>query len=394
MVKNILKTIGMLIGVVLLAICVLLAWLSFNEYKPAPEEPLEVVSNIDGEPTKARDLSVNESISILSWNMGYGALGDNADFFMDGGESVMTADLTRVNANTMAVIEYLKSQNPDVVFLQEADQDSKRSQHVDEVAKIRKALNKKYQSTFANNYKVSYVPYPVPTLGKVDSGLLTLSKFKVSGATRVSLPCPFSWPVRTMNLKRCLMVDRIPLLAEGSPQELVLINLHLEAYDSGEGKIAQTKALRKVLEEEYAKGNYVIAGGDFNQTFSNVNHSLYPVLAGKWEPGKLKAKPFKKNWALLMDPTAPTCRSLDRPLEGLTPDEKDPTEFQYYMIDGFIVSKNLEIQQIKHRISGSSSRTTILCFCRYESYRNGTVRYSALPKRYDTSYVTKYNAAL
>ena len=43
----------------------------------------------------------------------------------------------------------------------------------------------------------------------------------------------------------------------------MVFNLHLEAYDNGEGKIAQSKKLADVLSQEYAKGNYVIAGGDF-----------------------------------------------------------------------------------------------------------------------------------
>ena len=38
---------------------------------------------------------------------------------------------------------------------------------------------------------------------------------------------------------------------------LVAVNLHLEAYDDGEGKAAQTAMLFDILEEEYAKGNYV-----------------------------------------------------------------------------------------------------------------------------------------
>ena len=58
----------------------------------------------------------------------------------------------------------------------------------------------------------------------------------------------------------------------------MLVNLHLEAYDSGEGKIAQTKLLVEFLEQEYAKGNYVIAGGDFNQTFSREDMEQYPVI--------------------------------------------------------------------------------------------------------------------
>jgi endonuclease/exonuclease/phosphatase family metal-dependent hydrolase len=59
---------------------------------------------------------------------------------------------------------------------------------------------------------------------------------------------------------------------------LVLVNLHLEAYDDGEGKKAQTEMLKQILQEEADQGNYVIAGGDFNQTFSGTDDSMYPEL--------------------------------------------------------------------------------------------------------------------
>lgn len=68
------------------------------------------------------------------------------------------------------------------------------------------------------------------------------------------------------------MVDRLPL--EGMDKELVIINLHLEAYDDGEGK---AEMMRGIMEEELAKGNYVIAGGDFNQTFSSTDSSRFPL---------------------------------------------------------------------------------------------------------------------
>ena len=60
----------------------------------------------------------------------------------------------------------------------------------------------------------------------------------------------------------------------GSDKELVIVNVHLEAYDSGEGKEAQTKMLAELLKKEQEAGNYVIAGGDFNQAFSNVDISV------------------------------------------------------------------------------------------------------------------------
>lgn len=56
------------------------------------------------------------------------------------------------------------------------------------------------------------------------------------------------------------------------------MNLHLEAYDDGEGKEAQTAMLLQILQEEYVKGNYVIAGGDFNQSFPDGTDPLSHCL--------------------------------------------------------------------------------------------------------------------
>ena len=45
----------------------------------------------------------------------------------------------------------------------------------------------------------------------------------------------------------------------GSDKELVLINLHLEAYDEGEGKIAQTKMLKEIMQGEVEAEEYRIS---------------------------------------------------------------------------------------------------------------------------------------
>ena len=178
-------------------------------------------------------------------------------------------------------------------------------------------------------------------MGHADAGILTHSKYDISDATRIQLPCPFTGIEKIGNLKRCLLISRVPV--EGTDKELVLINLHLEAYDSGEGKIAQTKMLAEVMNTEYAKGNYVIVGGDFNQVFNSVDDSMYPTISdGNWMPGRVDTTAFGNGWYFCMDNSVPTCRSLDRPYVAGASAE----EFQYYMIDGFIVSGNLEVDRM------------------------------------------------
>lgn len=331
--KKVLKIMGLVLGAIAALVVLLLLIVTIAEYRPAGEEPVLLAGR--GENT----VSENRPVTILSWNIGYGGLSETADFFMDGGTGVRTQDEAGVSANVQAVTDLIDALEPDVVFLQEADRNSTRSWHIDETQRIA-AAEPVYQTAFANNFKVLYMPYPIPFYGHIDSGLFTMTKYAADSARRYQLPCPFSWPVRTLNLKRCLLVERIPV--EGSDKELVLINLHLEAYDAGEGKIAQTRMLADFMQAELDKGNYVIAGGDFNQSFSSVDTSMYPLQGGGlWECGEIDTTEFSDAWQFLMDTTYPTCRSLDRPYD------RSDAGFQFYMIDGFIVSDNITVDSME-----------------------------------------------
>ena len=332
--KTIVLIISIMVRILLVlagAYTLLLLYLTATEYRPDDTESLNVESRYDG-----INPGIEQGVSntLVIWNIGYGGLGDNADFFMDYGKMVYTADLPRVQTNMNGIMDILSDIDADIIMLQEVDTDSSRSYHIDETAMISE-LYSDYDRTFAFNYKVDFVPYPVPPIGKIGSGIMTLSRYKIASAERIQLPCPFKWPVRIANLKRCLSINRIPV--EGSDKELVMINLHLEAYDDGEGKAAQAQMLMDILNEESAKGNYVIAGGDFNQCFSNIENDL-PVFPDQWQPAYMDIGPFEKDWKFLMSEETPSCRSLYTPLAG-----NDPDSLQYYIIDGFIVSSNIRV---------------------------------------------------
>ena len=82
-----------LLSAVLLLAAGLLLFLTVTEYRPAESEALVMSGGT------ARTLSPGDSFTLMSWNLGYGALGDNADFFMDGGSGVITADKARLESN-------------------------------------------------------------------------------------------------------------------------------------------------------------------------------------------------------------------------------------------------------------------------------------------------------
>lgn len=333
--KRILKILGILVGVFLAVVIVTVTILTITEYRP---EDIEEVSVEEGAKTT---LQKGDTLSILTWNIGYCGLGEDADFFMDGGSHVSSQTREQVLDNLAFVQEELQQVNPDIAFLQEVDIDSKRSYGTNQMEALEDSLAD-FDSTFALNYKAMYIPYPIPCIGRVEAGLGTFSQYEIEEATRISLPCPFSYPVRIAMLKRCIVENRIPI--EGTNQELVVYNVHLEAYDDGEGRREQAQILYDVMKKEVDAGNYVIAGGDFNQTFSNIDVSMYPMISEDlWKPGLIEEEDFGDEFQLVMDNKTPSCRSLDSPLT-----DKDPKDAQYYVIDGFVVSNNITVEHYEN----------------------------------------------
>lgn len=331
--KKVLKILLIALLVLVGCVALVLGWLTVTEFKPAPVEEAEVVR--DGDSTL---IAPGDRLVVLSWNVGYGGLGKESDFFMDGGKESRAADRETVGRYLEGARRTIDEQEADLILLQEVDTNSSRSYGIDERNILGLGMNSR---TFAYNYSCPFVPIPMPPIGKVHSGLYTVTNgLQIERAERISLPCPFTWPTRIANLKRCLLASYLPIA--GSDKQLVLINLHLEAYDSGEGKIAQTKQLFDFMASEYEKGNYVIAGGDFNQIFPG-NLARYPnTHAELWEPGVLDAELLPSGWALVYDLSVPTCRLLNQPY-----DPADSVGTQYYVIDGMIVSPNVEVESVE-----------------------------------------------
>ena len=338
MVKKVLKIVGIILAVLLAAFAGLVVWLTVTEYKPDAVEDVEVWDQ-DFRPAP---LVPGESLTILSQNTGYAGLGKDADFFMDGGKSVAPTGEEEVT-NRNGIIQQMTGQDADVYFLQEVDTDSSRTGSIDQADWYGNAFDHSGNGTFCDvyalNYSCDFVPYPLPPIGKVHSGLQTISTFPVDQSQRIALPCPFSWPVRVANLKRCLLVSYVPL--EGTDKQLVLVNLHLEAYDDGEGKAAQTKLLVDFLTAEYEKGNYVIAGGDFNQTFPGALDAFPIQDPSLWTPGVLENDSLPEGWRFACDLSVPSCRLLNHPYDP------DPAGNQFYVIDGFILSPNVRLDSVE-----------------------------------------------
>ena len=136
MVKKILKVIGIILGILVALVAVFFIWLSVNEYKPADVETVAV----DTSEGKGQQLVDGSEFTVMSWNVGYCGLGDNMDFFMDGGSGETVTTIERNDVNIAGIDGMIAMNNPDVLFVQEIDRNSDRSYNNDQLAKFKSDL--------------------------------------------------------------------------------------------------------------------------------------------------------------------------------------------------------------------------------------------------------------
>ena len=295
---------------------------------------------ISGKPDKT--MPADEELKIVSYNIGFGAYEADYGFFMDGGTESWAWSEERLDENIGKIAAFLKEQNADLYILQEVDRDSTRSYHRDELVPIVTTVGSDMAHTWAQNYDSPFLFYPfTQPHGKSVSGLLTMSPFTITQSDRVELPIENTM-MKFLDLDRCYCKNRIPV---ENGKELVLYDFHLSAYTS-DGTIA-TEQLKLILEDmqaEYDKGNYCIAGGDFNKDLLGGSEAIFgkadkeyswaqPIPEGTFDEYNVTlATPFDEN-----NPV-PSCRNADGPYH----------EGQYVLtVDGFMVSDNVKVKSAR-----------------------------------------------
>lgn len=328
--------------ILLLVVCVVgyVAYMQIHYYRIEDYAELEVENHSED------ILKVGDTYTAVTYNIGFGAYGQEYSFFMDTGEMKdgtktsgkygKAISKESVEEHTEGAIDELERMGADFMLLQEVDVDSDRSYHVNQVNALKDTFAD-YENVFANNFHSAYLLYPFSDPhGAVQAGLLNFSRYKIAEAERRSYPVDNSFITKFTDLDRCFAVLRIPV---ENGKELVLINSHMSAYDEG-GKIRaqQLELLNAVMEEEYQAGNYVIVGGDFN-------HALGEAVA----EGFASEQKFPE-WVSILTQAeiaegiqiqqaeneleVPTCRGADIPYtKGVT---------YTTVVDGFLVSDNIK----------------------------------------------------
>jgi endonuclease/exonuclease/phosphatase family metal-dependent hydrolase len=321
------------LGVVALAVAgvLVILGLALAHRRPPKVLPLRIEGRGEKSGWPAR-------LSLMTWNLGYGGMGAEADFFLDGGRGVLAKDRPTVLAHVANFIHVLQTHPQDIYLLQEVDAPSRRSYYVDEFGRITGALSE-YCRSSALNFNVWFLPYPFNRpIGRVRSGLLSLGKYLPAAAVRYQLPGSFPWPVSAFHLERCALLWRLP---REDGKQWVVMNIHLEAWDAGGNLRREELAfLRDLAVAEYQRGSYVIVGGDWNATLPGVRPDRFPSQR-KADRYALAVPPglFPSGWSWAVDTARPSNRSAEAPYR--------PGRNRLTVIDGFVVSPNVQVVSVE-----------------------------------------------
>lgn len=204
--------------------------------------------------------------SIITYNIGY-LSGMTNNLPLEKPKSLFEQNLNKV-------IYELKKADADILAFQEIDYDSKRSHYVNQQNELAK-LGYHFLGQ-AINWDKKYVPFPYfpfsVHFGKVISGQSVLSKYPLIDEERIQLDRnpgnPFYYD--SFYLDRLAQVVKIKI----RDRILVLINVHLEAYDP-ETRARQMQKV-KALYLKYYMDFPTILLGDFNSDvhFSDASISM------------------------------------------------------------------------------------------------------------------------
>ena len=346
--RKILRRLLQLLLLIAIILVGFLSYLSFSDYNPASVEKVEIQGNT------ANHTTLGDTITMITWNVGYGGLGLEQDFFFSGGKNVRPTKELYESYIQGIENEVRNFNNPDFILIQEIDKESKRSYYENQVLRIAMSIPD-YSYGFATNYDTPFVPKPFfQPYGKCYSGIMSFAKSQPATAHRFKLAQDASWPYSLFMLKRCYLEMRYPT-QDG--KDMVIINVHMSAYDDGTVRIKQMDTLREKLLKEYHAGNYVVVGGDWNQ----LPPDYKPLFS---ERNDLVTLNIERNfpeqgWTWACDLNVTTNRDINIPYQK--------GKVKEVVIDYFLLSPNLQalnVQVIDLGFKYSDHQPVYIKFCK------------------------------
>ena len=283
------------------------------------------------------DKAGNE-ISVSTWNLGYAGLGSASDFIKDGGTRMFPPSRDAVRGNLAGIVETASHLDVDVALFQEVAGASPLNYWIALDAALANLMRDR-QYWFRHDVSTWGVPRPL----RLKHGSVLASRVTARRAEIAPLPQE-SDPMLGL-VVRLYALQVVTIASTDGGPDWVIINLHFSAFDDGARlRHEQLQAAFDFAQARYRQGSRVIMGGDWNLILMHTDFesntpdeflSWIHDLPRDWVP---------EDWTVAVDPARPTVRTLYKPYV--------PGENFTGIIDGFIVSPNIEVVEVETRDTG------------------------------------------
>ncbi|WP_122465438.1 endonuclease/exonuclease/phosphatase family protein [Brevundimonas lutea] len=291
-------------------------------------------------PSTATDLSIvrpttapaspTDTLSIVTWNLGYAGLGRNADFFADGGKAYLPPGRADTKANRDAIAAWLAASDADVILTQENASASVVNWWVDLKGAIASRLPDHTQAFYAD-FRTRWLPPPL----RIRNGLATYSRLGVTDVQLWPLPNdgdPYDGALRRHYAAVAARID-------GPGGGWTVINVHLAAFDEGAAlRRRQISTLLQHAQAERALGRRVVIGGDWNLRLAQTDNPHTTEARYLFWVHDFPADLLPEGWTIAADSTVATVRTNERPYR--------PAENYTTVIDGFLLAPDVEVVRV------------------------------------------------
>lgn len=197
------------------------------------------------------------TLRIMNYNLKFA--GGRIDFFFDCHGDRVLMSRGEVLKHLEGLAAKIRQVDPDVLFVQEVDVNSKRAAFLDQLQWLLDHTGLRY-AYYASQWRADFVPSD--GLGAVDSGNAILSKYPLRGGVRIALGLRQDQGAieRYFYLRRNLL--RAELLVPDQPP-IYLVGVHTEAYGKDGTKRAHIERFKQEL-DDWAPAGIVIGAGDLN----------------------------------------------------------------------------------------------------------------------------------
>lgn len=198
------------------------------------------------------------SLRVMTWNIRFCA--GRILWFGDAcGDRVILKD-EEVYSSLQAIAAKINEVKPDILLLQEVDIKSKRSGYIDQLQWLLDHTWFNY-AVCGSQWKAQFIPSD--GLGRMDEENAILSRWKITGATRIQLALRNDQDNLTRYFyERCCMVSarmEVPGFSN-----LYVVNIHASATATPDVKLQHIAAFKSEMDRINNSGAFFIAGGDLN----------------------------------------------------------------------------------------------------------------------------------